>query len=380
MKKILLFLLLLIPIFGYAQLGTYKNQQPILERQNFHNLSVDRYFGLPAGSAIPIGIDSDYYRVNPKRAGLLFADTLHNKLYMYGTSWNLVGGGNLDNTLTIGNSTIQTMNTGNIVSSSDTGYSIGIPTKRYLNIYGKRLILNDTATSLGLLANYNFVMKGNGHITGSWATNESSGTHLISFGEFNAFNQPLNTPGINNGPVMMTSPAGIGFVTNDGSDFAQDQRRTPYILAFSKYTWQGGQSTDGVQYGLTQAVDTAEMIGINNINMTSYFKGIKIGGPAAFLGTTLSPSNLALDVAGVTKTVIQGIRICPMTTTQRNAIISPVNGLQIFNITKGIMEIYDTQSTTPAWRVLGALLVSPNGTRWEVTIDNSGNVTYTSIP
>lgn len=366
-KKLILGLFILLPFITGAQIPAGSNIGAPTQRTNYvGGLSVMKYFKIPAGSGAPSPIASWFTAINGTKAGNMYYDSTNHVFYIHtGITWTTLGSQTLDQTLAVGNSTTRTINSGNIIPNSlDTTYNLASIGLRYKNIYSKRLFVGDTTNHTLNLPLYNFVLNGKMHTNSTAIFNDSFGYHTITIGE------------IGGKASIMIKGGALTLRPESGSNFSLDARDTKFYLYTNDMIFQGGQSTDGRELFLSDGNDTCAAIWNSNSLRGFYTNSIKIGGVATPPLVIASPTSLILDVVSTT----QGARICPMNTTQRNAIVSPVNGLIIFNTTKGVMEIYDTQSTTSTWRVLGALLVSPNGTRWEATIDNSGNVTYTSIP
>ena len=74
--------------------------------------------------------------------------------------------------------------------------------------------------------------------------------------------------------------------------------------------------------------------------MTVYGTNSNVG-----IGTTTPNSSAALDVTSTTK----GLLFPRMTVTQRNAIVSPVAGLAIYNTTNNVLQVYDGSTWQSAW-------------------------------
>ena len=270
---------------------------------------------------------------------------------------------NLDQVLTAGNTTNQTIVSGNIIPASDTLRSLGNKLLRYNNGYFNHIHIHDTITDLNpFYADYGFTMTGKGHTTNAFTFNDSATKHSLTIRE---------------SPVI----AGVQFYAGEfhfGSSDASvfwNQADKPMTVALNDLLLIGGQSASGTYVSRNNTGDTTKIDYNSNAYRGGYYRQFKIGGSPSFNGDVNTPSNMALDVSGLTGAKVQGVRLSPITTTQRNLITSPENGLLIYNTTKGVYEYYDGV----AWRVVGSVLVSPNGSRWEQTIDNSGNTTFTPL-
>lgn len=98
---------------------------------------------------------------------------------------------------------------------------------------------------------------------------------------------------------------------------------------------------------------------------TNWASAVTAALTALGLGGTLTPTpNAVIDINSTTK----GILVPRLTTTQRNAIISPATSLLIFNTTLGVFQYY----TGSAWITVGAKI--PDNVQFDGTLTVNGNI------
>lgn len=148
-------------------------------------------------------------------------------------------------------------------------------------------------------------------------------------------------------------------------DIAQDTAESWFMIRGSSNTAGPGQYAanrtlvEARNYDLALSAYNAFPIRIfNNGQETAVFSANnKVG-----IGTDTPASSAILDISSTTK----GVRFTPMTTTQKNAISSPADGLMVYDTTLESYQSYN--GTSAAWQSL----VAPGGTGGDVQFANGG--------
>lgn len=104
----------------------------------------------------------------------------------------------------------------------------------------------------------------------------------------------------------------------------------------------GGQSLNGG----TDANDDLTLQGTSNSTRTTSYVNLQPNGGSVGIGTSSPDSTAALDIISTTK----GTLLPRLTTTQRDAIPSPANGLVAYNTTQSNLNTYN--STISAWETV----------------------------
>lgn len=97
--------------------------------------------------------------------------------------------------------------------------------------------------------------------------------------------------------------------------------------------------------------------------ITFQFVSAQIG-----IGTASSNSSAIIDLTSTSK----GILFPRMTTNQRNAILLPVRGLTVFNVSKNVLEVYSGPIVSPSW-------VGVTGAKGEVGYTGPTGPVYTPL-
>lgn len=110
---------------------------------------------------------------------------------------------------------------------------------------------------------------------------------------------------------------------------------------------------------------------------TLAFLSIGVANAQVGVGTTSPDTSSMLDINSTSK----GLLAPKMTTSQRNLIVSPANGLIVFNTTTNQLEINTGSTTVPSWTSAGAV---PNATTTATGIvqlagDLAGTATVPSV-
>lgn len=255
----------------------------------------------------------------------------------------------LNQVLTAGNTTLQTIVSGNIIPSNNGVNNIGIPVLKYNREYVKHIHLNDTITDLNQdgFADYDLTATGRMRTQNSITVNDSFGRHRVIIGEKSNVQGVPNADQSNRGATIQVQSGYLLLASEDGTGAYLDQKNEKFTMIVNQGIIQGGQSTDGRFVGKNNGGDTTLMLDFSNSYQGMWSNTLKVGGYAKNLGTGLVPSNIILDVAGVTQATttgiskIQGVRLAPMTTTQRDAIVSPEEGLEIYNLTTHTKNYYN---------------------------------------
>jgi hypothetical protein len=139
----------------------------------------------------------------------------------------------------------------------------------------------------------------------------------------------------------------------------------------------GGAAVDALN--IYQAGDYAGVaqISLTSIGASSFLKGVSVGG-------TLADSSAILAAYSTTS----GFLMPRMTTTQRNAIASPANGLQVYNITDKAFNYYDGTSwiglatgtmPTQHWQKNTNVLSPADSSVYQLSVTNNSNSTLTGF-
>lgn len=279
-----------------------------------------------------------------------------------------------------------------------------------------RIAVGSSAATTGILGqginvNQSMTMNTNGTATLfevssaiSTSANNGSVTILNAAATLTPSNNTSNFTGLNFAPTVVpngvttanvtalsTAPFINGFIGNPGGSVSN----LNLIVANSNNFAATVSSTNAINVSVNNTAGTnSTVVGLNMLTLQgTNVKALNIGnfnsthtGSISIGTSTVAGTSELLNLVSTTKALV----VSRMTTTQKNA-LTAVDGMILYDSTQTKFAFRESGSWVNKANLVGAddieitntakgvVLTAPNASRWRITVDNSGNLTTTSI-